>query len=136
MIRAFVLAGMVMTMGVLAACSDDEGDGDDQNAGQIGSLSENATYAMIDDGGAGLYDYLAETVTQNCTEERVSELVDEGPEITAWKQIDNIELTGNDARATVIVLVDGEETEQPWSFTRVGDSWRISGMPGLEECVS
>ena len=129
-----VLLTAVLLAAALAACSDDDDDGGDQNAAQIGALSENATYAIVDDGGAGLYDYLATSVTEQCTQEQVDETFD-GSSITGWKQIDDIELTGNQATANVIVLIDGEEAEQTWTFVREGEAWRITSLPGLTECT-
>lgn len=134
--KTLLLLTAIAVAGAVAACGDDDDDQvSDQNAAQIGSLSENATYAIIDDGGAGLYDYLAEPVTSQCTEDQVAEAFEGGPTVTGWKQITDIELAGNEATATVIVLIDGEEDEQPWEFVREGDSWRISALPGLEDCT-
>jgi hypothetical protein len=133
MVLAPVLAITLAAVG----CSDDDDSGSDgdASAGQIGSLSENATYAWIEDGPAGLYDYLSEEVTTQCTQEQVEKaLAATTPEVTGWRQIDDIEQAGNEATATVIVIVEGEDTEQPWEFVREGDSWRISSVPGLEEC--
>ena len=133
--RTLLLSAIVAAMVTVAACGDDDDSGGDQSASQIGSLSENATYAYIDDGGAGLYDYLAISVTDQCTKNQVNSAFQGGPNITGWRQIKDIELTGNDATATVIVIVDGEDEDQPWTFAREGDSWRITSLPGLEECT-
>jgi hypothetical protein len=134
--KVLLLLAAMAALGASAACGGgDDDDVSDQDAAQIGSLSENATYAIIDEGGAGLYDYLAESVTNQCTEEQVAEAFDSSPNVTGWKQITDIELTSNEATATVIVLIDGEEEDQPWEFVRAGDSWRISALPGLEDCT-
>jgi hypothetical protein len=133
--RTLLQTATIAAMLTLAACSGDDDDGGDQSAAQIGSLSENATYAYIDDGGAGLYDYLATSVTDQCSKDQVNDTFQDGPNVTGWRQIKDIELTGNDATATVIVIVDGEDENQPWTFAREGDSWRISSLPGLEACT-
>jgi hypothetical protein len=135
---ACIVLAAVLAVSV-TACDDNDNGGDeggDESAEQVGALSESATYAVIDDGGAGLYDYLSSAVTDACTQEQVDEAFDAGGEVTGWKQIDDITLAGNQATATVILLIDGEETPEPWTFVREGKSWRIRSLPGLgEECT-
>lgn len=119
---------------LIAACGDD--DDEDPNIGQIGSLSENATYAWAEDGPAGLFDYLAESVTTQCDVDAVASALEDDPIPTGWRQIKNTEIAGDGltATATVIVITEDGDVEQDWTFAREGESWRITGVPGLEGC--
>lgn len=134
--KRLVIVGAVLAIAPLlvAACGDD--DDDDPNIGQIGSLSENATYAWAEDGPAGLFDYLAESVTGQCDVDAVASALEDDPIPTGWRQIKDTEISadGLTATATVIVITEDGDVEQDWTFAREGESWRITGVPGLEEC--
>lgn len=127
----------LMTGGLLlvAACS---GGGDpDQRVGQIGGVSELATYAYTDAGTEGLYDYLSEEVTDACTKEQVREALAGHEQPTGWDQIKDIKFQSVDtATATVILTYNDERQEEQWTFVREGTSWRIDIIPGLESCGS
>ena len=137
--RAWRLAAlpMLVTGGLLlvAACT---GGGDpDQREGQIGGVSELATYAYSDAGAEGLYDYLSEDVTDACSKEQVAEALAEHEQPTGWKQIKDITFQDEDtAIATVILTYDNERQDEEWTFVREGASWRIDIIPGLESCES
>ena len=87
---------MLVTGGLLlvAACT---GGGDpDQREGQIGGVSELATYAYSDAGAEGLYDYLSEDVTDACSKEQVTEALAEHEQPTGWKEIKDITFPDED----------------------------------------
>ena len=121
---------MLVTGGLLlvAACS---GGGDpDQRVGQIGAVSELATYAYADAGPEGLYDYLAERVTDACSKEQVTAALAEREQPTGWQQIRDVTFE-NEATAfgTVILIYGSERVREDWTFVREGTSWRIAGSP-------
>ena len=128
---------MLMTGGLLlvAACGD--GDDPDPRVGQIGGVSELATYAYTGAGVEGLYDYLSENVTDACTKEQAIEALAAHEQPTGWQQIKDVTFQGEDAAtATVILIYRSDRQEEEWTFVREGTSWRIDNVPGLENCES
>ncbi len=133
--RLAALPGLV-TGGLLLAAACSGGD-PDQRVGQIGGVSELATYAYTDAGAEGLYDYLSEDVTDACTKEQVTEALAEHEQPTGWEQIKDITFQDEGiATATVILTYNDERQEEQWTFVRQGTSWRIDIIPGLESCGS
>ncbi len=120
---------------LVAACGDD--DDADPRVGQIGGVSELATYAYTGAGAEGLYDYLSEGVTDACTKEQVTEALAEHEQPTGWQQIKDVAFQDEDtATATVILIYRSERVDEEWTFVREGTSWRIVHVPGLESCES
>ncbi len=120
---------------LVAACSD--GDDPDPQVGQIGGISELATYAYAGAGVEGLYDYLSEHVTEACTKEQAAEALAEHEQPTGWQQIKDVTFQGEDAAtATVILIYRSDRQEEEWTFVREGTKWRIDNVPGLENCES
>ena len=133
----FVIIALAAIFAV--ACGNDE-DADDKRRGQVGSVSESATYAWIDAGAEGLYDYLSSFMRAECTLLDVEVRLVERVQPTDWRQIKDFEfqaptLNPETATATVILASDEGNLEETWSFVLEGESWRISNMPGLEECA-
>jgi hypothetical protein len=132
---------VLLTVGALAVACGDDDDPDDARRGQVGSVSENATYAWIDAGAEGLYDYLSNFIRARCTLLDVQVRLDERVQPTDWRQAKDFEfqaptLNPETATATVILATDDGDVEETWSFVNEDNSWRISNMPGLEECAS
>jgi hypothetical protein len=126
---ALVAAGLML----VAACGDD--DDTDPRVGQIGGVSELATYAYTDAGAEGLYDYLSANVTDVCTKEQVTAALVSHEKPTGWQQVKDVKFQGEDAAtATVILIFSSERQEEEWTFVREGTSWRIDSVPGLETC--
>ncbi len=128
---------VLVTGGLLlvAACGD--GDDPDPRVGQIGGISELATYAYTDAGAVGLYDYLSEGVTDACTKEQVTEALAAHEQPTGWGQIKDITFQDEDTATGAVSLIYGSERMwEIWDFVREGTSWRIDGIPGLETCES
>jgi len=134
--KRLTLALLFATAAVIGACGDDDDSEDDPAIGQVGSVSENATYAFAEDGPDGLYDYLAEPLTAACTKEQLADALDGEPIPTGWRQTKDIEISGDGtATATVIVITEDGDIEQEWLFGLEGESWRITSVPGIEECA-
>ena len=128
---------VLVTGGLLlvAACGGD--DDPDQRVGQIGGISELATYAYAGAGAEGLYDYLSEGVTDACTKEQVTEALAAHEQPTGWGQIKDITFQDEDAATGAVSLIYGSERMwEIWDFVREGTSWRIDAIPGLETCES
>jgi hypothetical protein len=134
--RLWIFAALLLLAPLAVdACGDDDDDDSDPRVGQIGALSETATYAWASSGVEGLYDYLSTDITDVCpVEDLVEELADRD-QPTDWQQIKDVEFEGEDnATGIVIVVYESERREEEWSFTREGESWRVSRLPGLETC--
>ena len=128
---------VLVTGGLLlvAACGD--GDDPDQRVGQIGGISELATYAYAGAGTEGLYDYLSARLTDACTKEQVAEALAAHEQPTGWGQIKDVAFQGEDAAtATVVLIYSSDRQEEEWTFVREGPKWRIDNVPGLESCGS
>ena len=118
----------------VVACGGDDDD-EDPRVGQIGTLSETATYAWASAGVEGLYDYLATDITDVCPVDALVEELADHEQPTDWQQIKNVEFEDEDnATGLVIVVYESERREEEWSFAHEGESWRISRLPGLESC--
>ena len=120
---------------LMAACGD--GDDPDPRVGQIGGISELATYAYTGAGTEGLYDYLSERVTDACTKEQVAEALAAHEQPIGWGEIKDVTFQSEDAAtATVVLIYSGDRQAEEWTFVRQGPKWRIDNVPGLESCES
>ena len=129
---AFLLAAIGALAAIVSACGNDE---DDPRVGQIGGVSELATYAYAAAGPEGLYDYLSAEVAQRCPREQLVDALADEATPTGWRQIKDVEFDGEDrATATVILITRDGDRDVEWSFVDEGGSWRIVDMPGLEKC--
>ena len=126
-----------MISGLLLAAACSGGEDPDPRLGQIGGVSELATYAYSGAGTEGLYDYLSADVISACTKEQVAEALAEHQQPSGWQQIKDITFENEDtATATVILFYSDEREDEVWTFVREGTSWRIDTIPGLESCGS
>ncbi len=126
---------VLVTGGLLlvAACGGD--DDPDQRVGQIGGISELATYAYAGAGTEGLYDYLSAQLTDACTKEQVAEALAAHEQPTGWGQIKDITFQDEDTATGAVSLIYGSERMwEIWDFVREGPKWRIDRIPGLETC--
>jgi hypothetical protein len=129
-----ILAALPLLL--LAACGDDDDDSGDPEVGRVGSVSENAAVAYGEAGAEGLYDYLAADVIAACTVDQVADALSDEAAVTGWRNTSNIKLDGADkASARVIMVTANGDEEQDWTFVLENDSWRVSSIPGLEECT-
>ncbi len=132
-----VAVPVLVTGGLLLVVACSGGGDPDQRVGQIGGVSELATYAYTDAGAEGLYDYLSEDVTDACTKEQVAEALAEHEQPIGWHQIKDITFQGEDTAIATVTLIYGDERQdEEWTFVREGTSWRIDIIPGLESCES
>jgi len=116
---------------------DDDDDGGDENAAveQLGSTAEAATYAYAEDGPAGLYDYVAQTVKDACSVEEFEGDLAGTDTPTSFRGMEDAEIDGETATATVVLIFDTEDRAQEWSFVDEGkNTWRITTVPDMDEC--
>jgi hypothetical protein len=132
---ALALFSIVVVLAV-TACGDDDDDGGDTRASAVGATSENAVDAWVADGAEGLHEFLAQSVTEHCSVEALANVLANQPQPTAWRNTKDFEFPAEDeATATVIIVVGGEDVEQSWSFVNEDGPWRVTDMPGLSTCA-
>ena len=126
-------------LAALTACGGDESE-KDARVLAIESLSENAVDAWAADGPASLYNILHPTIKAECSAADFESALANQPRPTAWRSTKDITFLNDEksaATATVVVVVDDQDTEQPWSFELESNvRWRVSDLPGLSGCGS
>lgn len=137
--RYILLVAAVLAVIALVACGDDDdddgGDDDDAAVEQLGSTAEVATYAFAEDGATGLYDYVAESVKDVCTVEEFEADLEGSEQPTSFRGMEDAEIDGDTATATVVLIFDTEDIGQEWSFVDEGENtWRITAVPDMDEC--
>jgi hypothetical protein len=123
---------------LLAACGGGSDSQEDGRVRAIGSLSENAVDAWVLNGPVGLYNVLHPRIMDQCTREDYLSIMEGEPRPTAWRNTKDIALSEdlNQATATVIVVIDGQDVEQQWRFeTENNVRWRVTDAPGVAECA-
>jgi hypothetical protein len=129
-----LLIPLALSFAVLASCGDDDG-GDDPRAAEVGAAAENIVYAWASAGPEAVYDYLTPATQESCPEDELADALSGEEQPTDFGGLDGVDFVGERAEADVVIIYGTEEKTQTWHFEKVGDSWRISDMPGLENCV-
>jgi hypothetical protein len=121
----------------LTGCGDDDAPGD-ARASAIGSLTEYAVDAWAESGPQALLGLVHPDDLGSCTAARLEQALSGQPKPTAWRNTRNITFPTQDtATATVIVVQDGNDVEQQWTFKlEQSTRWRIASFPGLSECAA
>jgi hypothetical protein len=127
-----VLIALAVALPVAAACGEDQ----DPRVKLIRTVSENAVYAWEAAGTDGLYDYLASSVAANCSREQLRQAFAARSTPRAWRAIKDVEFPEeNRAKAVVVVAQDWGDELQAWEFVEESPGvWRVSSLPGIEEC--
>ncbi len=134
--KMLLFVSVALTVTLLAACGGDD-DPDDARVGAVGDLSENVVDSWAANGIPGLYGFLHPEVTANCSLEGFEDAMEDQPEPTGWRNTRDIVVTDDVATATVIIVAGGQDIEQDWTFKlEQGARWRLTGVPGLQECTS
>jgi hypothetical protein len=136
---AFVIA--VSLPLVAAACGDGQGrqpPADGETVRQIGGVAELATNAYASAGPEGLYDYLAPSVTGRCSKKGLEEALNGQDMPSGFRKIEDVAFEPDgSARAKVVQAFGDTERTIEWVFVRAdGGGWRLTELPGLEECTS
>ena len=111
---------------------------EDERVRQVSGVAQLAANAYAAAGADGLYDYLAPEVIANCSKQGLATALAGQPVPEGFVRTSNVSFDGDKARAKVVQRVqDGagtKEVEVEWTFASVGDSWRLTHVPGLERC--
>lgn len=130
---------LAVGMALLAAACGNENRSpvDLEEIRQISGVAELATNAYASAGPEGLYDYLAPGVTERCSKNGLVEAMS-GQELpSGFRKIEEVafEPDGN-ARVKVVQAFGDSERTIEWVFIRTDEGgWRLTEVPGLEECT-
>lgn len=131
-----MLAAATVAPAFVAGCGGGGSDlSEDERVNQINGIAELATNAYAAAGPEGLYDYLAQEITSVCSQPGLARALSGRPVPDGFVGTSEVEFEGDTARAKVVQRLGEEESEAEWSFVSVDDSWRITHLPGLEECA-
>lgn len=136
-IRYIPIVLAIGSLALLGGCGDDDDGGGAENAAvdQLGSTAEAATYAYAEDGAAGLYDYVAQSVKDTCSVDEFEADLAGSEEPTSFRGMEDAEFDGDTATATVVQIFDTEDRDVVWVFVDEGENrWRITGVPDMDEC--
>jgi hypothetical protein len=134
-----VLAAVTLAPAVVAACGGGDGSDvpEDERVRQIEGVAQLATNAYSAAGPEGLYDYLAKDVAAECSKEALSKALDAQSVPDGFRRVSNVRFDGSKAQATVTQLFVEEERQVEWTFVLEGEAnWRLTEVPGLEECAN
>jgi hypothetical protein len=139
----YLLAAAPLLVAALAlgGCGDGDDDDDDddeiyQRVGRIAGTAELATYAYAASGAEGLYDYMADSVTERCTLEEVEAQLAAEDRPVNFGGFDGAHIDGETARVQLVLVYDDGDREVEWTFIETqGEFWRIIDVPGLGECA-
>ena len=130
--------GLVALAG-LTACGGDDSQ-EDNRITAIEDLSKSAVNSWVANGSSGLYNILHPRIKAECSVDDFEAAMASQPKPTVWRNTKDITFLNEEksaATATVVIVVDDKDTEQPWSFELEENvRWRVSDLPGLSECGS
>lgn len=127
-----------LALAVSAACSGGDSDvPDDERVRQIAGVADLATNAYSAAGPEGLHDYLAKEVAAECSREALAKALDSHPIPDGFRRVSDVQFDGSEARANVTQLFIEEERQVEWSFVlEDATDWRLTHVPGLEDCAN
>jgi hypothetical protein len=135
-----LLACLLMAAALTVGCGGDDTSNNSSAApldklAQISGVTELAADAWAAAGPAGLYDYLDDSVTAHCTKEQLEATLKDQELPTAFQGVDSVVFQGADAHATLNLVFPNDHRKVEWVLAPVGNSWRLTSVPGLEKCA-
>ena len=111
---------------------------EDERARQVSGVAALAAGAYAAAGADGLYDYLAPEVVANCSKQGLAAALATQPVPEGFVRTSSVNFDGDNAEARIVQRVQDnggtKEVEVEWRFVSVGDSWRLTHVPGIEGC--
>jgi hypothetical protein len=132
--RPIACIAAVTPLALVLACGGGDDVPEDERVRQISGVAELATNAYAAAGPEGLYDYLSKEMVESCSKDALVTALEGEPVPEGFRGLVNTEVDGNEARAEVRQLFDEGERSVEWHFVLEDESWRITSVPGLEEC--
>jgi hypothetical protein len=131
------MAALTPLVLVLGCGGGGEDVSEDERVRQINGVAELATNAYAAAGPEGLFDYLAKDVAERCPKEQLAAALGDEQTPEGFRGVSDAQIDGDEARAQVMHLFGDEERAAEWHFVLEDEeSWRITSVPGLEECTS
>ena len=122
---------------LIAACSDDTDDDlEDPRRGRVGGVAELAVGAYASAGPEALADYMSQDALGQCSVEELVEALADETAPTGFRQLKGVDFDGETAEAVIIISTREGERDVVWTYVEEDGNWRISDMPGLENCPS
>ncbi len=138
---ARLLVPLALALLALAAACGGDGSKDDPRILEVGFVAEEAVYAYAGAGPAGLYPYLAPEVRDRCAKDAFSDALAGRETPTGFRGLKGVDFEGDEARATVSLIVRDHDEEVEWVFVpnpegpdAEGYRWYLKDLPGLEDC--
>ena len=119
---------------LVLACGNGDDVPEDERMRQISGIAELATNAYAAAGPEGLHDYLSRDLAGRCSKDALVAALGDQPDPEGFRGVTNAQVDGDEARADVTQLFGEDERSVEWHFVLEDDSWRITSVPGLEEC--
>ena len=123
---------------VLAGCSDDPGDSDDDAAGAAGAVLTGLAEGLVEP-DAGLADIAFVGGKGADVAERYAEIIDGMDGVTPTVAAGDVEVDGSDATGTLEWTWPVVESTDPWTYEttvelrRSGDTWAVRWAPSVVE---
>ena len=135
--RLSLAPAALLPLALAIACSDEPNVPEDERVRQVEGVAQLASNAYSAAGPEGLYDYLAKDVAAECSKEDLSKALEAEPVPDGFRRVSDVQFDGGKARATVTQLFVEEERQVEWSFVLEDETnWRLTDVPGLEECAN
>jgi hypothetical protein len=134
--RRALLASLLTFPLLATACGDDEDAAavDDPRRDEISGVAELAIGAYASVGPEALADYMSEDALQECPREQLQIALADEPVPTGFKQLKGVNFDGDTVQATITISTKDGDKDIDWTYVEEDGNWRISDMPGLEEC--
>jgi hypothetical protein len=128
---------VTLPLALLACGGDAETSGDaEEVTRQLEGIAGLAVGAYATSGPVALLDYLSRDVLANCSANSIERAMADQPQPIGFREVKEVQTSGDEAKATVVITSEDGEEDQPWKFVRNETSWRIQEIPGLENCES
>ena len=132
------MSAAVAPLALGLACGGGQDVPEDERSRQVSGVAELAANAYAAAGADGLYDYLAPEVVANCSKQGLAAALAGQPVPEGFVRTSSVNFDGDGARAKILQRVQEgagtKEVEVEWTFASVGDSWRVTHVPGIEGC--
>ena len=121
---------------LLVACgdNDDASDADDPRREEIRGVAALAVGAYASVGPEALADYMSQGALLRCPKEQLQMALADQPVPTGFKQLKSVDFSGDMVSATITISTEDGEQHIKWTYVEEDQAWRISDMPGLENC--
>lgn len=121
----------------LGACFWEGGDSVDSPRAQgMAAFITAATDRFSTQGAGAFWDLIVEDLKAECSREEFVEATADEPTPVTFKQLEKVDFDDSRARATILfVTSEGDRTIEWRLFQLQNGTWRIEGVPGMDDCL-